>query len=94
LREKSIGLVAPFRVQADALEKMVLADVPSSVLADLDLVIGEGQQAVGVECRVHPQGPASHLARRRTLVQATHQVAPVGVPAQPEEPRWNWAVTA
>jgi hypothetical protein len=33
----------------------------------LDLVIGDGAAARAVDCRVHPDGVAAHLARRRAL---------------------------
>jgi hypothetical protein len=36
----------------------------------VDLCIGEGDQAVGVETAVHPRGAAAHLERHRALVDA------------------------
>ncbi|MGY6502487.1 MAG: DEAD/DEAH box helicase [Acidimicrobiales bacterium] len=36
----------------------------------LDLVVGEGAAAVGVECGVHPDGPAAHIERHLTLTGA------------------------
>jgi hypothetical protein len=41
----------------------------------LDLVIGDGAGARAVDCRVHPDGVAAHLARRRALHLAGWQVA-------------------
>lgn len=36
----------------------------------VDLAVGEGAAAVGLCCRVHPDGIASHLDRQRTLARA------------------------
>lgn len=36
----------------------------------LDLVVGEGDTAVGVDCGVHPDGPAAHVERHLTLTAA------------------------
>jgi hypothetical protein len=35
----------------------------------VDLVVGEGAAAVGICCRVHPEGISAHLARQRSLVR-------------------------
>lgn len=36
----------------------------------VDLVVGDGHDAVGVVCAVHPEGPRAHLARHRALRRA------------------------
>jgi hypothetical protein len=36
----------------------------------VDLCIGDGARALGIECSVHPAGVAVHLARHRALVRA------------------------
>ncbi|MCC5951768.1 MAG: AAA family ATPase [Acidimicrobiia bacterium] len=33
----------------------------------LDLVVGDGADAVGLECAVHPAGPTAHIVRHRVL---------------------------
>ncbi|MCD0443381.1 AAA domain-containing protein [Glycomyces sp. A-F 0318] len=41
----------------------------------VDLVVGDGDDAVGVICAVHPDGPAAHLARHRALRRAGWRLA-------------------
>lgn len=41
----------------------------------LDLVIGDGDGAVAVDCRVHPDGVAAHIACRRALRRSGWRVA-------------------
>jgi hypothetical protein len=36
----------------------------------VDLCVGEGEQASGLICAVHPDGPDAHLARHRELLRA------------------------
>ncbi|GIG95452.1 DEAD/DEAH box helicase [Plantactinospora mayteni] len=36
----------------------------------VDLCVGAGESAVGLNCAAHPAGPAAHIARHRALVQA------------------------
>ncbi len=40
----------------------------------IDLAIGEGARAVGVECHPHPDGPVAHLDRHRALRRAGWRV--------------------
>lgn len=37
---------------------------------EVDVVVGDGTNAIGLECRVHPDGPAAHLDRHLTLTRA------------------------
>ncbi|WP_030144504.1 DEAD/DEAH box helicase [Glycomyces sp. NRRL B-16210] len=41
----------------------------------VDLVLGDGEEAAGVICGVHPEGPEAHLARHRALRQAGWRLA-------------------
>jgi hypothetical protein len=36
----------------------------------VDVCLGAGEDAVGLICAVHPDGPAAHLERQRTLARA------------------------
>ena len=36
----------------------------------MDLCVGPAETAVGVFCGVHPEGPATHVARQRALHRA------------------------
>ena len=40
----------------------------------VDLVVGDGDDAVAIECVPHPDGPAAHLERHRLLTRMGWQV--------------------
>ncbi|MFG3339809.1 AAA domain-containing protein [Glycomyces sp. NPDC048151] len=40
----------------------------------VDLVVGDGERAIGVVTEVHPDGPAAHVARHRALLRAGWRV--------------------
>jgi hypothetical protein len=37
---------------------------------EVDLVVGDGEAAIGIECGVHPDGPSAHIERHLTLTAA------------------------
>ena len=43
----------------------------------IDLVVGDGNRAVGVEARVHPEGPAKHIERHQALRRAGWHIVDV-----------------
>jgi hypothetical protein len=88
--EVGIGVITPFRAQADALEaaligafdlaaiervRLRVGTVHSYQGSESDLVVaslglGDGNDAVGLVCAVHPAGPDAHIERHRELVLA------------------------
>ena len=68
------------RVWASTLEEMIAVS-GCRVLSDyvtgdhvIDLVVGEGRNAIAVETAVHPEGPERHLERRQALEKAGWKV--------------------
>ena len=51
----------------------MVADYPAAGWT-VDLAVGEGEAAIGVECGVHPDGPHAHIERHLTLTRAGWQL--------------------
>jgi hypothetical protein len=49
-------------------------------------VIGDGAEAYAVDCRVHPDGGAAHLARRRALHRAGWRVSEAWASRHDDDP--------
>ena len=67
------GWVASLAGRIEGYGIRVLADYPVAGYT-VDLAVGEGDAAVGVECLIHPDGPAAHIERHLALRRAGWEI--------------------